>query len=119
MRYDIPIKLRESILQASNIQTEKTQETEETTQDFRDDSPFSTEKTNNEDLTVEDSINWLHECGYTYQELYSLLMSEIETLRKGYERQKEREKSQTNEGKSKTKRSHGNRGDRARELGWR
>lgn len=125
MRFDVPQRLERAILEASEIiEDREPQEDDTRDPDFRADSPFAQaqgKQANTEESTIEDTIQWLHEQGYRYQDLYGLLIGEIDTLSEGYRRQKEREKEHdgTNRASSSTPASHGNRGDRAAELGWR
>lgn len=124
MRFDVPQRLERAILEASEvIGTEEPQSDEPRTQEFRDDSPFSQTDTaeSTKEHTIEDTIQWLHEQGYVYSELYQLLLGEIEALSDGFRRKREREQEQreSNSSSSDTPTAHGNRGDRAAELGWR
>lgn len=125
MRFDVPQRLERAILEASEVIDEGEPQSEDTQeQDFREDSPFAQAKgkqDKQEENTIEDTIQWLHEQGYLYKELYQLLIGELEALSEGYRRKKEREKehSEPNQSSSSAPTSHGNRGDRAKELGWR
>lgn len=119
MQAALPGKLQYGILRASGLGDEKESQEIEERQDFREDSPFATTKPQKDETTPEDSIHWLHRQGYTYDELYGLLIGEIEQLSEGYKRYKKREEEQAESGNQTTPTRHGNRGDRASELGWR
>lgn len=122
MRSDIPGRLELAIIRASEIEDGAEEQEQETPQnDFREDSPFAQSKPETDETTIEDSVQWLHDQGYTFSEIYKLLIGEINVLSEGYERKQEREKEQQESGTggSRTETSYGNKGDRAAELGWR
>lgn len=119
MSLDTPKRLERAILEASDIPSDDYDEPEEV-QDFREDSPFSQQSKEQSEATVEDSMFWLHKQGYTFEEIYSLLLGEIEILSDGFEReQARREENEGNQGDQTSARTIGNRGDRASQLGWR
>lgn len=118
MQLGTPQRLEYAILKASDVIGNEIEEPEPE-QDFRDDSPFASDSGTTADDSIEHSVYWLHEQGYTFSEIYKLLIGEIEVLSKGFEEeQKKRENQQQNTGQS-TSAMHGNKGDRASQLGWR
>lgn len=126
MEPHVPSALEYAILRASGIDLdeEETESEEPERQNFRDDSPFGSQTDeSNDEGTLEDSMFWLHERGYTYQEIYKLLLPEIDQLKEGFsnkqDRKKEQKKNTGNSGGSGGRVAHGNRGDRASQMNWR
>lgn len=130
MDAEIPPTLEKAILEASGVDfdhTDTTDTDEADRSDYRDDSPFGTTPNKQSDeIEPADSVYWLHEQGYTYTEIYGLLLDEIRELADGFENHKEKQEKQREKQRSDqtgdagtTPTAHGNKGDRAKQLGWR
>lgn len=120
---DVPGRLEEAVVECSDIIGEENQAESESNdrEDYREDSPFGTsEQSSNDETTIEDTVQWLHDQGYTFKEMYGLLIGEIQRLTEGFERKQERkEEQQSSSGGTTSETAYGNKGDRAEQLGWR
>lgn len=118
MRLGTPQRLEYAILKSSDVIGNEIEEPEPE-QEFRDDSPFASDAGTTSDDSIEHSVYWLHEQGYTFSEIYKLLIGEIETLSKGFEEEQSRRENQQQSSGDSSPSVHGNKGDRASQLGWR
>lgn len=122
MRMDVPGRIERAVVKASDIDlTMDEQQDDSSRDDFRDDSPFAQTESTSDETTIEDTVQWLHDQGYRFKDIYGLLLGEIETLSDGFERKQERQenKAQSHRSGSTPRTTYGNKGDRAAELGWR
>lgn len=122
MQFGVPEKIERAVLRASGVIDDEPKETKDTVDrsEFREDTPFAKTKSSIQETTIEDTIQWLHDQGYDFDGIYGLLMGEIESLAEGFERKKKREQQNSKgSGSKKNTSAHGNRGDRAAQLGWR
>lgn len=122
MRAGVPAKLEYGVLRASGAgDGDETGERLPDRSDYREDSPFARTAPSTDQSTIEDSFHWLHRQGYTFAELYGLLVGEIEQLHDGFERHQQRQQDAGAAGETgeSAARAHGNKGDRASQLGWR
>ena len=114
MLFDVPGRIEQAVLAASDV--ERGQKSAPATNEYRDDSPFGQQPTQSTS-SIEESMYWLHEQGYTYDTLYGLLLGEIDQLVDGA-RSVESQRDDTNPSET-TSRVIGNKGDRASQLNWR
>lgn len=120
MRPEIPSHIERAILEASELLDDDDGEEEDAPGDdieYREDSVFGDPTDTSDDITQDDVVFWLHERGYTFGEVYQLLLPEIDQLKEGFSRYQDRR--ETEEVGSSDTTAHGNRGDRAAQFGWR
>lgn len=120
MRMDVPGRIERAVVKASDIDLTAESQEDTAREEFRDDSPFAQSKPETDTATIEDTVQWLHDQGYRFKDIYGLLLGEIETLSDGFERKQQRQKdAQSSDGSQRTATAYGNKGDRAQQLGWR
>lgn len=120
MRPRIPDVLETAALVASGL-TGRDDESEDDADEFEDSifAAHNKAERKTEQYEESDVVHMLHERGYTYDEIYRLLIPEIDLLVEGAERHEDRSESAQSSGASAGSSGgvvHGNRGDRASEL---